>query len=405
MNIAIISPGPFSVPPVNGSSVEHDIDQVSRVLAREHTVYIYTRTCLAYPKSEGKGNLQYIRVRYRGGNDYLRRVTRELRKRPVDVVLVENRPAYVPTLRRHLPTTPLLVNMHSHLFASPGVIRPEKMREAIGKMDGMITNSEYLRAYFIERHGVPADKVRSVHLGVDVEPYQEKGMAKAAKEKRRKLGLQPDERVLLYAGRLMPQKGVHLLIRSFRQVAGRDPKARLVLVGGTGYGRNRTNAYVKRLRRLAKPLGSKVRFVNFVSPDEMPLWYQIGDIVATPSLWNEPFCRVNLEGMASGKPVISTNRGGIPEVIGNAGFMLPPAEWPKRLADIWDLLWKVPALRSELGKQALRRAREFSWEATADGYLAAFAEAIASRSQTPQTAATPRDTMPETAQPRKRRTR
>lgn len=134
------------------------------------------------------------------------------------------------------------------------------------------------------------------------------------------------------------------------------------------------NPYVRYLHQLAKPLGDRVKFVNFIPSQEMPLYYQIGDIVATPSVWQEPFCRVNLEAMASGKPVITTPRGGIGEVVTHedSGYVISPKEWEKELPRIWDELWSIPHLRNQMGKRALVRAKQFSWYATAQGYLQAF---------------------------------
>jgi spore coat protein SA len=383
MNIAIISPGPFSVPPVMGSSVEHDIDEVSKHFGPDHHVTIYTRTCPTYPESSKEENREFIRVSYDGASPYLQEVIRELRKRrKPDVILVENRPHYVLPLRRHFPSTPIVVNMHSHVYASKALIRPEKMQRISRLADGFITNSEYLRQYFIRHHRIPEHKVHAVHLGVDVTPYQLAKLRYSVRKLRKSLGLKSNHRVLFYAGRLMREKGVHVLIKAFREICEKDPYARLVIVGGTGYGSNRLNRYVKELHELAEPLGDKVTFVKFVPSAEMPLWYQIGDIVATPSLWQEPFCRVNLEAMASGKPVISTTRGGIAEVVHHqsSGFLIPPAEWEKQLPLLWNILWKIPNVRQELGRQAFFRAKEFSWYATAQGYLQVFEPLVQKRS-------------------------
>jgi spore coat protein SA len=381
MNIVIISPGPFSVPPVKGSSVEHDIDEVSRKFGPEHKVTIYTRTCEKYPQSSVEENREFVRLRYNGPRPYLQGVIRDLSKRDPDVIIVENRPNYVLSLRKHFPHTPIIVNMHSHVYASKSIISPEKMQRVVRLADAFITNSEYLRQYFIKKHRVPEHKVHAVHLGVDVTPYQIAKISYAVKKIRRQLGLKPHHRVLFYAGRLMREKGVHILLKAFKKVSERDPKARLVIVGGTGYGGNRLNAYVKRLHELAGPLGDKVKFVNFIPGSEMPLWYQIADVVATPSVWREPFCRVNLEAMASGKPVISTPRGGIGEVVSHqeCGFLIQPADWPKKLPEVWNLLWNAPYLRNDMSKKALSRAKQFSWHATAQGYLQVFAQVLEKR--------------------------
>ncbi|MDF2679890.1 MAG: glycosyltransferase family 1 protein [Brevibacillus sp.] len=385
MKIAIISPGPFSVPPVKGSSVEHDIDEVTKMIDPEHQVTIYTRTCEAYPKSAVEENREFIRFSYnQGPKPYLRRIIRHIRKRKPDVIMVENRPIYVLALKRHFPKIPVFVNMHSHVYASKGMISKEKMKKVVRLAAGFFTNSEYLRRHFMKACRIPAHKIHAVHLGVDVSPYQVAKIHYSIRKLRKQIGLQPEDRVLFYAGRLMRAKGVHVLLKAFREVSEQDPLARLVIVGGTGYGSNRLNPYVRELKELAKPLGDKVKFVKFVPSAQMPLYYQLGDVVATPSVWQEAFCRVNLEAMASGKPVITTPRGGIGEVVTHqgSGFLLPPKEWKKELPAVWNLLWSIPAIRTEMGKNALLRAKQFSWYATAQGYLNVF-EKVCKKQTTP----------------------
>lgn len=386
MNIAIISPGPFSVPPVKGSSVEHDIDEVTKMIDPEHQVTIYTRKCATYPKSSVEDNREFIRFPYDGPTPYLQRIIKHIRKRKPDVILVENRPIYVLTLKRHFPKIPVFVNMHSHVYGSRAIISKEKMKKVVRLASGFFTNSEFLRQHFMKTSKIPAHKIHAVHLGVDVSPYQVAKLHYTIKKLRKQIGLKSDDRVLFYAGRLMRAKGVHVLLKAFRQVSEQDPLARLVIVGGTGYGSNRQNPYVRELKKLAKPLGDKVKFVNFVPSAQMPLYYQVGDIVATPSVWQEAFCRVNLEAMASGKPVISTPRGGIKEVVTHqgSGFLIPPKEWVKELPVVWELLWNTPHIRTEMGKQALMRAKQFSWYATAQGYLQVFENVVGKRDQEKQ---------------------
>jgi len=374
MKIAIISPGPFSVPPVKGSSVEHDIDEVTKMIDPEHKVTIYTRTCATYPQSAVVENREFVRFPYHGPKPYLRRIIQHIRRYRPDVILVENRPIYVLALKRKFPKIPVFVNMHSHVYGSQAIISKEKMKKVVRLASGFLTNSEFLRRHFMKSCNIPARKIHAVHLGVDVSPYQVAKIHYSIRKLRKQIGLAPEDRVLFYAGRLMRAKGVHVLLKAFQEVSRQDPLARLVIVGGTGYGSNRLNPYVRELRQLAKPLGDKVKFVNFVPSTDMPLYYQLGDIVATPSVWQEAFCRVNLEAMASGKPVITTPRGGIGEVVTHlsSGFLLPPKQWTKDLPEIWKFLWNAPAVRAEMSKNAVMRAKQFSWYATAQGYLQVF---------------------------------
>lgn len=374
MNIAIVSPGPFSVPPVKGSSVEHDIDEVTKAMPREHDIIIYTRTCETYPRSEQKENIFYQRFPYVGQSDYIRQVIRHLKQQSPDVIMVENRPHFVLALRKELRHTPIILNMHSHVYSSPPLISKEKMKQVVRQMDALITNSHFLRQRLIGEHRIPDHKAHAVHLGVDTEPYQRLAHSPELKKLRAKLGIKANHRVLFFAGRLIRAKGVHILLQSFQKIARQDPQALLLIVGGTGYGSNRLNAYIQELHALAKPIEKQVIFQKFVHSHDMPLYFQLGHVVATPSTWQEPFCRVNLEAMASGKPVVTTTRGGVSEVVkeGHTGFLINPGDWVRDLPTIWEQMWKSPAMRTQMSKAAMRRAEGFSWEATAHGYLEIF---------------------------------
>lgn len=378
MNIAIVSPGPFSVPPVKGSSVEHDIDEVTKAMPREHDITIYTRRCATYPHSERKGNISYRRFAYEGQRSYINRVIQDMKKQAPDVIMVENRPHFVLALRKVFRRTPIVLNMHSHVYSSAPLISKAQMKKVVKQMDGLITNSHFLRKRLMKEHRIPEQKAHAVHLGVDTEPYQEMAQSPALKRLRKKLGITASHRVLFFAGRLIRAKGVHILLQSFQKIARQDPKAILLIVGGTGYGSNRVNAYVQQLHALAKPIEKQVIFQKFVPSHDMPLYFQLGHVVATPSTWEEPFCRVNLEAMASGKPVITTTKGGVSEVVkeGHTGFLIAPGDWKRDLPSIWEQMWKSTLLRTQMSKQALHRAEEFSWEATAYGYLAVFEQLL-----------------------------
>lgn len=384
MRIAIVSPGPFTVPPIRGSSVELDIDEVSKRLAKSHDIEIYTRTCKEYPRSEQDGRIKYIRLSYHGQKSFIKQVTSRIKKNKPDVILIENRPSFVPIVRKAHKDIPIVLNMHSHVFASRRAISPLRMKKVKKQVDCFITNSNYLRQYFIKKHGISKRKIHAVHLGVNVAAYSlSKEGRKIISEKRESLGFKKHHRVMMYAGRLMREKGVHLLIRTFKQIAKRDQHARLLIVGGTGYGNNRKNKYVSYLKKLARPIKEKVRFVNFIPSKEMPEWYHICDIVATPSVWNEPFCRVNIEGMAAGKPILTSTRGGIGEVVEHdkTGYLIPPKKWMKTIPDIWEQMWNSVSFFTPFANRSISRASEFTWEKTANEYVEIFFKASQIREQ------------------------
>lgn len=121
-----------------------------------------------------------------------------------------------------------------------------------------------------------------------------------------------------YVGRLVEEKGIHHLLQAAAQLQG-DWRLRLI---GSG-------PYKPALLALAADLGMipRIDWVEWIASTEMPLQYHTFDVLTIPSLtranWKEQFGRVITEAMASGVPVIGTDSGAIPDVIGDAGMIVP----------------------------------------------------------------------------------
>lgn len=155
-----------------------------------------------------------------------------------------------------------------------------------------------------------------------------------------------------YAGRLVPEKGTHVLLHALAQVRG----AWELKILGSG-------PLYASLEKLARELNlaPRVKFASWISSAEMPAFYQSLDVLVVPSLtranWKEQFGRVIMEAMACGVPVVGSNSGEIPNVIGSAGIIVPE-DAPAALAHALDTLIEDAALRHELGTKGITRVRE-----------------------------------------------
>ena len=198
---------------------------------------------------------------------------------------------------------------------------------------------------------------RLLPLGVDVDRFAPRD--REAPSGRLRVG---------YVGRLEPHKGVSTLLAA----AAARPAWNVVLVGD---GPERVA-----LEREAARLGiaDRVDVRGHASQDELPDAYRDLDVVAVTSLptpgWLEQFCRVAVEAMASGTPVVATRSGAIPDVVGDAALLVTPAD-----AD--DLARAVDEATSPDGWARLRsagldRARLFTWGAVAKSHLDLYAEVL-----------------------------
>ncbi len=181
---------------------------------------------------------------------------------------------------------------------------------------------------------------------------------------------EPEEPIVLFVGRLVYRKGPHVLVRAFKQVSEEVPDARLVIVG-RGSMEPLLRALISKL-----DLSDKVVLAGAISEEEKPVYYRSSWIVAVPSILNESFGIVALEGMASGRPVVATRHGGLAEVVehGRTGLLVKPGDH-KELAEALILLLQDESGRRRMGLEARRVAEErYSWDVVLDAITGTYGE-------------------------------
>jgi len=173
-----------------------------------------------------------------------------------------------------------------------------------GAFGSIMANSEWVRKRLEHEGIVPVEVLR---YGM------EKGCEKTA------LSETP---TAVFAGRLVKEKGVDVLLSAFAKASGRAPGSRLV-IAGDGPERKSLEALAEKLN-----LTSSVRFSGYLKPQEMEgalsgAWVQV-----IPSLWDEPFGIVAIEAMARGAAVVASGSGGLREIVedGVDGFLVPPGD-------------------------------------------------------------------------------
>jgi glycosyltransferase involved in cell wall biosynthesis len=148
----------------------------------------------------------------------------------------------------------------------------------------------------------------------------------------------PPDGYVLFIGRLSPEKGVAQLLQAWRLV--RSGGARLVIAG--------TGPEEGALRVQAKHLPS-VEFRGFVPSERHAELWAGAKLLVAPSIWDEPFGLVVLEAWAHGRPVLTSDRGAFPEIVGQAGLTCPPDD-PQALAAQLDRLLSSNRLARDLAE-------------------------------------------------------
>ncbi|HDD69950.1 MAG TPA: glycosyltransferase family 1 protein [Candidatus Bathyarchaeota archaeon] len=213
---------------------------------------------------------------------------------------------------KHVFRKPLITTMHSTEIGRRNGIHFDYER-MIHETEAWLTYeawkviccSGYMVSHVQWAFGLPADKLVMVPNGVDVEPYG-KVENEDLSSFRSKFAM-PDEKIVLFVGRLVYEKGVHVLVNAIPKVLEKV-NAKFVVVG---------NGYMKeQLSNIINYMGlaQKVIFTGFVDDETLRKLQKCADVSVVPSLF-EPFGIVALEAMAAKSPVVVSDTGGLSEIV------------------------------------------------------------------------------------------
>lgn len=239
----------------------------------------------------------------------------------------------------------------------------------------IVTISEASRNDIVERIGVPAERISVTHLAVDRVFHPELGSEQDSAV-RAKYGLDDVDDFVLYLGAYNAHKNVEMLAAAYTYVAqGMGEDVPLVLAGHTPqtWGTPRFPDLPGYITELG--LDSFVRWIGPVAEADKPALYRLASVFVFPSRY-EGFGLGPLEAMASGTPVVACNESSIPEVVGDAAFLVAPRDSRAMGGAIISLL-TMREHAAALRNKGLARARDFSWRKTAEGTLAAYTRALA----------------------------
>lgn len=212
-----------------------------------------------------------------------------------------------------------------------------------------------------------ADRIVVIHSGVGatfLEHPHSQAAARASVEYR--VGRSLVSPLLIYVGSELPRKNIDLLLRVFKQILFRYPNARLLKVGRAGHARWRERT-LRTARDLGLNVGSDILIVEDVDDVALADCYRAADVFVSTSHY-EGFGLPALEAMAIGTPVVVCNRGALPEVVGDAGWVVEPTvdAFVEAIADA------ILGSNERRVVNAKVRASSFTWSRAAKKYLDVF---------------------------------
>lgn len=365
-DLVILTPGSYPYPSSRSSSVELALMAWTPYLQGTLTYRILGRPPGGSRESRRAHSSTLYPVMASPGLPYVERSIAIMEELNPSIIQVENRPVYIPLLRRAFPSKRLLLNLHSVTFLSRGAISRNRLIQAFQQADAILVNSLALKG--VIRRILPGieEKVMVVPLGVD-----ERRFHPVTEEEKRRLKIKylgrADRPVLLYVGRLIPQKGIHLLLEAAGTLHRKGYPFLLLIAGGSKYGSNRETPYVKKLKKMAESLRHSVRFLPYIDHEKIHPLYAAADLFLAPSIGFEAFGLVLLEAMASGIPVIASANGGMKEILrhGENGLLFPTGDAGELGKGVERLLLKSDE-RKRMGEMGRREVEaRFTWREVA----------------------------------------
>lgn len=273
-------------------------------------------------------------------------------------------------LLRYRSIHPSVVTVHdlgmlvSHeddaLFTSLGRVLMKQQFLGLRRADRLVAVSEFTARTLQDALAISSDRVRVIHLGVD-DAYREQSVNyNPAVLDRYRPPRTPGVYDLLYVGSELPRKNLVALLNAVAILKARGQQVRLIKAGGAGGDRWR-GATKQQISALG--LDDDVVFTGRVDEAHLPLLYRAADVFVTTSRL-EGFGLPAAEAMASGTPVICSDAGSLPEIVGDAGLLVNPDQ-PEGVAAAVIRLREDSSLRAGLVDKGIQRAALYTWERTA----------------------------------------
>lgn len=178
---------------------------------------------------------------------------------------------------------------------------------------------------------------------------------------------------ILFVGTLDPRKNIGGLLQAYGQIVSRDAAApKLVIAGGA------SDRAAEWLRQIAQPpLAGRVDYLGYVPAERREELFRGARVFVLPS-FEEGFGLTALDAMAAGIPVVASDRGALPELVGDSGLLIDPED-SAGIAHAIERVSSDSQLRMNLSRRALERSKEFTWTRTATAVRQAYEMALTNR--------------------------
>jgi glycosyltransferase involved in cell wall biosynthesis len=378
MKIAVLTSGILPVPAVLGGAVENLIDFYLEYneIHQLHDITVYSvshsKTKNLLTKKSNYNHYYYIDVNslwakikrklyfYLHGEEYhhyfieyfLEQSIKHIRKQNYDCIILENRPSYALKLKS-ITNAKLIYHLHNEKLTK---LTPA-YQEIYDAASNIICVSDFIKNS-VKSINPNDTKCITVYNGIDLRAFS----AKHSHITRQDVGLNNQDFVLIYSGRINQEKGIKELTEAMNELLD-YPKIKLLVIGSSFFGNvTDDDIFSKELRESTKNIQDKIFFTGFIPYKDVPSYLKLADLAIVPSMWDEAFGLTVLEAMAAGLPLITTRSGGIPEICEDVAYLINRENIVGNLTKTIVNLYNHPEIRTKISSRSFKRAQLFSKE-------------------------------------------
>lgn len=325
MKITIISPGSLPVPPVKGGAVETLIYELIKENSKEGNFEIDLFGCYDEYICETEmkkcklhlfktprildeiykilniKNHRLIKIKNLINEKlYIDYINNNIQSS--DYLLIENKPHFIKSIKTNKECKKILHLHNSHIYSFD--------ENTFNMYDKILCVSNYLKEELMKEHKIKGNKI-DIWYNCVSDYFINKNNYNLEIIKNN-LNINQDDYIIVFVGRIVPEKGVDKIIDALK--ISKNNNLKLLIIGSSWFNCEDKTDYFELLEKKSEEIKDKIIFTGYIDHELIPKYMSLANMIILPSVWNEPFGLTIVEAMSLGKIVISTKKGGIPEI-------------------------------------------------------------------------------------------
>ena len=269
-------------------------------------------------------------------NEMCRIISKEMEVH--QIIEVHNRPYLINSINKRLKNKVLTLFFHNDPLEMKGSKTINERENLLKSVDKIYCVSRYIKSRFLKGIEDDIGKVIVLHNGIE----------------KTKTNIINKGNYVIYVGRIVKEKGIDLFVNAVEKIYKKHPNWKFKIIGSPRLGEKGFNDnFSKEIIKNFENLGNQTFTTGYVSYDEVQKIMKKASVIVIPSVWQEPFGLVAAEAMSNGLAIVSSNVGGLSEIIGKNGILIDDINYIKIAQTLEDLLSNRQKIK-KMQKEAIK---------------------------------------------------